>query len=110
MFLRLRGAGIFFKVLNTPARVEVIEKMGHLEREDADFLRRAATLYRSVDHGMRLYSGQAAAFLPEASSAMEPVAEMVARWMPDLGPDESLAELFLRIQDQTRETFERLFA
>ena len=31
MYLRLRGAGIFYKVLNTPERIEVIEKMGHLD-------------------------------------------------------------------------------
>ena len=30
MYLRLKGAGIFFKVLNTPERIDVIEKMGHL--------------------------------------------------------------------------------
>ena len=33
MYLRLRGAGIFYKVLNTPERIEVIEKMGHLSRD-----------------------------------------------------------------------------
>ncbi len=33
MYLRLKGAGIFYKVLNTPARIDVIEKMGHLDRE-----------------------------------------------------------------------------
>ena len=43
MYLRLKGAGIFYRVLNTPERIDVIEKMGHLEREDADFLRDAAT-------------------------------------------------------------------
>ncbi len=41
MYLRLKGAGIFYKVLNTPERIDVIEKMGHLDREDADFLRDA---------------------------------------------------------------------
>ena len=30
MYLRLKGAGIFYKVLNTPARIDVVEKMGHL--------------------------------------------------------------------------------
>jgi len=28
MYLRLKGAGIFYKVLNTPERIDVIEKMG----------------------------------------------------------------------------------
>jgi [glutamine synthetase] adenylyltransferase / [glutamine synthetase]-adenylyl-L-tyrosine phosphorylase len=40
MYLRLKSAGFFFKVLNTPARIDIIEKMGHLDREDAKFLRR----------------------------------------------------------------------
>ena len=58
MYLRLRGAGIFYKVLNTPERIDVIEKMGHIEREDADFLRDAATFYRAIDHALRIGSGR----------------------------------------------------
>ena len=57
MYLRLRGAGIFFRVLNTPERIDVIEKMGHLAREDAEFLREAATFYRALDHGQRVSTG-----------------------------------------------------
>ncbi|MEK7406787.1 MAG: glutamine-synthetase adenylyltransferase, partial [Acidobacteriota bacterium] len=57
MYLRLKGAGIFYKVLNTPARIDVIEEMGHLERTDADFLRDAATFHRAVDHGLRVSTG-----------------------------------------------------
>ncbi len=45
MYLRLRSAGIFFKVLNTPERIDIIEKMGHLERDEAKFLRDAVTFY-----------------------------------------------------------------
>src|SRR5271166_4929758 len=56
MYLRLKGAGIFFKVLNTPERIDVIEKMGHLDREDADFLRGSAAFYRAIDHGQRVIS------------------------------------------------------
>jgi [glutamine synthetase] adenylyltransferase / [glutamine synthetase]-adenylyl-L-tyrosine phosphorylase len=109
MYLRLRSAGMFFKVLNTPERIDVIEQMGHLEREDASFLREAATLYRAVDHGMRLYTGQAAAMLPEATAAMEPVAEMVQRWMPQVANEESLENYFRRIQAKARATFDHLF-
>ncbi|MCP5115099.1 MAG: glutamine-synthetase adenylyltransferase, partial [bacterium] len=57
MYLRLKSAGIFFKVLNTPERIDIIEKMGHLERADARFLNDAATFYRSIDHGLRVFSG-----------------------------------------------------
>ena len=35
MYLRLKSAGIFFKVLNTPERIDVIEKMGHLDATEA---------------------------------------------------------------------------
>ncbi|MDQ6708650.1 MAG: glutamine-synthetase adenylyltransferase, partial [Acidobacteriota bacterium] len=68
MYLRLRGAGMFFKVLNTPERIDIVEKMGHLEREDANFLREAATFYRSLDHAMRVATGHAEGRLPKAKS------------------------------------------
>ncbi len=64
MYLRLKGAGIFYKVLNTPARIDVIEQMGHLERADADFLRDAAIFYRALDHGVRVSTGHAGGTLP----------------------------------------------
>ena len=69
MYLRLKGAGIFYKVLNTPERIDVIEKMGHLEREDADFLRDAATFYRALDHGQRVSTGHAEGNLPTSAQA-----------------------------------------
>ena len=70
MYLRLKGAGIFYKVLNTPERIDVIEKMGHLEREDADFLRDAATFYRAIDHGQRVATGHAEGSLPASAGAV----------------------------------------
>ena len=42
--------------------------MGHLDRADAEFLRDAATFYRAVDHGLRVYSGHAEGSLPTSSS------------------------------------------
>src|SRR5271166_1147753 len=68
LYLRLKSAGIFFKVLNTPARIDIIEQMGHLERADAEFLRDAATFYRAVDHGLRVYSGHTEGSLPNAET------------------------------------------
>ena len=32
MYLRLKSAGVFFRVLNTPARIEVLESMGDMDR------------------------------------------------------------------------------
>lgn len=110
MYLRLRGAGIFFKVLNTPERIDVLEKMGHLEREDARFLMEAATLFRAIDHGLRLYSGQPAATLPTAPAVLEALSAMVERWVPEPLRQGTLEQDLRRIQHQTRETFERLFA
>ncbi|MGB9604399.1 MAG: glutamine-synthetase adenylyltransferase, partial [Bryobacteraceae bacterium] len=109
MYLRLKGAGIFYKVLNTPARIDVIEEMGHLDREDADFLRDAATFYRAVDHGLRVITGQAEGTLPRSGPHAEMLSELVSRWTPDHLHDEPLEQELARIQERTREFFDRLF-
>src|SRR5204862_5464849 len=49
-YLRLKSAGCFFKVLNTPERIEVLENMGHLDREEASFWPDAAAVYLALDH------------------------------------------------------------
>ena len=67
MYRRLKGAGIFYKVLNTPPRIDAIEKMGRLDREDADFLR--ATFYRTIDHGLRISTGHAGDARPPSRPA-----------------------------------------
>ncbi len=109
MYLRLRGAGIFYKVLNTPERIDVIEKMGHLDREDADFLREAATFYRSVDHGQRLSTGHAEGSLPSAPSQLEVLANLVRRWTPEHLHQDRLDATLRDIRQRTREFFNRLF-
>ncbi|MFN7932279.1 MAG: glutamine-synthetase adenylyltransferase [Bryobacteraceae bacterium] len=109
MFLRLKGAGIFFKVLNTPERIDIIEKMGHLERSDAAFLRDAATFYRALDHGLRLLTGQAEGTLPKSQAQLEMLADLVGRWTPDHLHDQPLEEELIQIRHRTREFFDRLF-
>jgi glutamate-ammonia-ligase adenylyltransferase len=109
MYLRLKSAGFFFKVLNTPARIDVIEKMGHLERADAVFLRDAATFYRSLDHGLRLTSGQAEGTLPQSPAQIEMLTELVTRWTPEHLHDQPLDVELSQIQTRTREFFDRLF-
>jgi|HubBroStandDraft_1064217.scaffolds.fasta_scaffold00784_11 glutamate-ammonia-ligase adenylyltransferase len=109
MYLRLRGAGIFYKVLNTPARIDVIEQMGHLEREDADFLRDAAVFYRAIDHGLRISSGYAGGHLPTSPSQSETLAELVRRWTPDQLHDQRLDLKLGEIRQKTREFFNRVF-
>lgn len=109
MYLRLKGAGIFYKVLNTPARIDVIEKMGHLERADADFLRDAATFYRAVDHGLRVSTGHAEGSLPTSQAQLDNLQELVCRWTPEHLHDQPLDVELAQIQIRTREFFDRLF-
>src|SRR5271169_2833158 len=89
MYLRLKSAGIFFKVLNTPARIEVLESMGHMSRAEAQFLNDAATFYRALDHALRVLSGHAEGKLPTAETQMETLKALLRRWTPiqlsDLG-------------------------
>ena len=110
MFLRLKSAGIFFKVLNTPERIDVVHKMGHLDRADARFLLDAATLYRAVDHALRLTSGQAEGKLPAAQLQLQMIEELSGRWTPDHLHDQPLGEELEQIRARTRDYFLRLFA
>jgi glutamate-ammonia-ligase adenylyltransferase len=109
MYLRLKSAGIFFKVLNTPERIDVIEKMGHLERQDAEFLQNAATFYRAIDHGLRVYSGHAEGKLPNSEAHLEVLTNLVYRWTPESLHDQPLPVKLVEIQRRTREYFKRLF-
>jgi glutamate-ammonia-ligase adenylyltransferase len=109
MYLRLKGAGIFFKVLNTPERIDVIEKMGHLDREDADFLRNAATFYRALDHGQRISTGHAEGSLPTAQAQLEVLTSLVKRWTPEHLHQERLDITLREIRKGTRDFFNRLF-
>lgn len=109
MYLRLKSAGFFFKVLNTPERIDIIEKMGHLERADAVFLNDAATFYRAVDHGLRVFSGLAEGSLPSSPAQLQLLTNLVTRWTPDHLHDQPLNVELAQIQARTREYFERLF-
>lgn len=110
LYLRLKSAGIFFKVLNTPARIDIIEAMGHLDRADAEFLRDAATFYRAVDHGLRVYSGHTEGSLPNAESQLSVLTALVRRWTPEHLNRQPLKVELSKIQNRTREIFERLFS
>jgi glutamate-ammonia-ligase adenylyltransferase len=110
LYLRLKGAGIFFKVLNTPARIDITEAMGHLERADAEFLRDAATFYRAVDHAQRLYSGHAQGNLPESGTQLEVIADLTHRWTPDHLNHLPLTTQLAQIRNRTRELFDRIFS
>jgi len=103
MYLRLKSAGVFFTVLNTPARIEVLEHMGHLSRHDAQFLNNAATFYRALDHGLRVITGHAESRLPGSDSQLEALDALLPRWTPI--PLSALN----RIRSETRAVFDRFF-
>ena len=110
MYLRLKGAGIFYRVLNTPDRIDVVEKMGHLDRSDASFLRDAATFHRALDHGLRVLTGHSEGDLPAAGSQFDLLTALVRRWTPDHLHDQPLDVELAQIQARTREFFDRLFS
>ena len=109
MYLRLKGAGIFYKMLNTPERIDVIEKMGHLEREDADFLREAATFYRALDHGQRVSAGHTEGSLPRSMAQVEVLTNLVKRWTPEHLHGQRIDATLREIRGRTRDFFNRLF-
>ncbi len=109
MYLRLKSAGIFYKVLNTPERIDIIEKMGHLDPTDAEFLREAAGFYRAIDHGLRVYSGHAEGKLPQAQSNLDALTHLVSRWIPAPANTNALPDRLEQIQTRTREYFTRTF-
>jgi len=103
MYLRLKSAGIYYKVLNTPARIEVLENMGHLDRPTAQFLLEAATFYRALDHSLRIMSGYIEAKLPKAEAQRALLADLLSRWTTI--PLSDLNE----IRNSTRAAFDKHF-
>ncbi len=97
-------------MLNTPERIDVIEKMGHLDREDADFLREAATFYRALDHGQRVSTGHAEGSLPTSQAQFEVLTNLVKRWTPEHLHQQRLDATLQEIRRKTRAFFNRLFA
>jgi glutamate-ammonia-ligase adenylyltransferase len=109
MYLRLKSAGIFFKQLNTPKRIDVVEKMGHLERAEAAFLMDAAVFYRAMDHGLRLIHGHAEGKLPRSQADLDALTALKRRWAPAPYRDRPLRAAVDEIRTRTRQVFDRLF-
>jgi glutamate-ammonia-ligase adenylyltransferase len=109
MYLRLKSAGVFYKVLNTPDRIDVLEQDGSLDRSSAGFLRDAAVYFRAVDHGLRVLSGQAEDALPSSPVRLEALTELVLRWTPPHLHGLPLADRLAEIRAQTRLLFDRFF-
>jgi glutamate-ammonia-ligase adenylyltransferase len=110
MYLRLKGAGMFFKSLNTPERLDVVEKMGHLDRQDAESLLRATTYFRALDHALRIVTGRAEGKIPTAENEREMAAILVERWTGQHTDPANLSSDLLALQMRTRAIFDRIFA
>jgi glutamate-ammonia-ligase adenylyltransferase len=109
MYLRLKAAGMFFKSLNTPERIDVVEKTGHLDRLDAEFLLDATTYFRALDHGLRVVTGRTEERIPAAPEQREMIAELLQRWTGKRVADGLDADL-LALQMRMRRVFEVIFA
>jgi [glutamine synthetase] adenylyltransferase / [glutamine synthetase]-adenylyl-L-tyrosine phosphorylase len=110
MYLRLKGAGMFFKSLNTPERIDVVEKMGHLERADAEFLLEATTFLRALEHALRIVLGRAEEKLPGSHVEQEMLADLMHRWTGEYRSASALQTELQTLQDKMRHLFERIFA
>ena len=109
MYLRLKGAGMFFKSLNTPERIDIVEKMGHLERADAEFLLQATTFFRAIDHATRIVKGRAEEKLPESEAEREMVAYLVSRWTGERPSASSLEHELDALRVKMRRLFDSIF-
>ncbi|MBV8114865.1 MAG: hypothetical protein JO300_08995, partial [Silvibacterium sp.] len=109
MYLRLKGAGMFYKCLNTPERIDVVEKMGHLDRADAEFLLEATTFFRALDHAIRVVTGRAEEKIPSAGEQRDMIAELLRRWTGRPLEAARLDEDLLALQTKTRRLFEFVF-
>ena len=90
MYLRLKSAGIFFKVLNTPERIDVIEKMGHLEaRAMPSSCRRGHVLPRHRSRPARLLRARRRQ-TAEFEAHLEVLTNLVYRWTPESLQDQPL--------------------
>jgi [glutamine synthetase] adenylyltransferase / [glutamine synthetase]-adenylyl-L-tyrosine phosphorylase len=110
MYLRLKGAGIFFKSLNTPERIDIVEKMGHLDRSDAESLLDATTFFRALDHALRVVKGRAEEKIPVGGEQREMLAELVGRWTGERMDALNLDHDLLALQTTTRKIFDRIFS
>jgi glutamate-ammonia-ligase adenylyltransferase len=109
MFLRLRGAGMFFKSLNTPERIDIVEKTGHLDRADAEFLLLAGTYFRALDHAIRLVTGRAEEKIPSAPAQRARIAELLQRWTLHTTSAAKLDTDLAALQRKMRRVFDGIF-
>ena len=108
MYLRLQGAGLFFRSLNTPERIEIVEKMGHLNNGNAQLLLRSTTFFRALDHAIRVVTGRREGKLPADTAARDCVSQLMNRWTVLRHPG-SLEEQIDAVRTRMRQLFDAVF-
>ena len=101
---------MFYKSLNTPERIDVVEKMGHLDRGDAEFLLIATTYFRALDHAIRLVTGRAEEKIPAAPLQRDMIAELLQRWTGHTTSAAKLDTDLAALQKKMRQIFDGIFA
>jgi glutamate-ammonia-ligase adenylyltransferase len=86
-------------------QIASLESAGALTTTDAQTLRSAALLYRSLDHALRLITGRPANRLPEPALAGRAVS-LLELWKVPLGSD--LAAAVETVRQQVRALYERI--
>jgi len=80
--------------------------MGHLDREDADFLREAATFYRAGDPRPARLDGPREGSLPTSPAQFEVPTGLVKRWTPPASARAAPRCTLREIRRRTREFFQ----
>ncbi|HEY1213918.1 MAG TPA: hypothetical protein VGE93_09845, partial [Bryobacteraceae bacterium] len=79
------------------------------ERADAEFLLRATTFFRALDHGLRIVTGRSGQGLPSTPAELEMLVELLGRWTGDRKTTSALQEELLSIQTGMRRLFDSIF-
>ena len=108
MYLRLRDAGLFFRSLNTPQRIEILRTSHSLTTSQAETIARLAVFFRSLDHGIRVSAGPTNR-IPTSRSQLEMATELLGRWSGVRLHGESLADLVAQVRTETRRLFSQIF-
>jgi glutamate-ammonia-ligase adenylyltransferase len=86
-------------------QIAALESAGALETSQAQTLRTAAMLYRSVDHAIRVITGRSANRLPEPALAAR-IRELLERWQVPVTGD--LDDAIANPRKQVRTAYERI--
>lgn len=109
LYLRLRGAVIFFDYLSTPARVEVVRASAQVTPPQAELLQSAATFYRGLDHAVRTVTGATSAQIPAGPALERNLKTLLERWGAEFASELPLVEQASVVRDEVRALYEQFF-